>query len=58
MAHILVDFVKHFEHMYKVFSFTTCFDKCLLQVGLLQLSQNPPLLNSKENSILQTWHFK
>jgi hypothetical protein len=32
-THILVDFVKHIEHMYKVFSLTLCADKCLLQVG-------------------------
>ena len=55
---MLVDFVKHFVHMYKVLSSTLCADKCLLQAGLLQLSQIAPLPVSMADSILQIWHFR
>ena len=51
-----VDFIKHFVHMYKVLSLTLCADKCVLQVGLLQLSQNTPSPSSMANLTLQIWH--
>ena len=51
-TYIFVDFVKHFEHMYKFFSLTLCADKCLLQVGSLQLLQMLPSDNSMANFIL------
>jgi hypothetical protein len=51
-----VDFIKHFVHMYKVLSLTLCADKCVLQVGLLQLSQITPSPSSMANFTLQIWH--
>lgn len=44
--------------MYNFFSLTLCADKCLLQVGSLQLLQIYPSPDSMANSILQIWHFQ
>jgi hypothetical protein len=50
--YIAVDFDTHFEQMYKVFSLILWVDKCLLQVGSLQLSHIPPSPSLIANSFL------